>query len=157
MCTVTSSAGSNGIPIKFPASSFPLKPSLRLYETLGDERPRVTRGELLVRRTWNSTSHPFFAGAAIFGGGKDSMRYGRHYELVKFNVFIIARFPRCPRTKRATVNQRFLALLPVVSPFGAARLQSRNERENAPLARWACFLPLIISMPFFKEGAFVVA
>ena len=105
---VVTSSSANGIPIKFPVSSFLLKPGRRLYETLGDEPPRVIRGELLVRRTWNSTSRPFFAGTAIFSVGKDSMRYGRHYELVKFNVFIIARFPRRPRTKRATVNRRFL-------------------------------------------------
>lgn len=90
---------------------------------------------------------PFFAGAAIFGG-KDSMKYGRHYELVKFNVFIIARFPRRPRTKRATVNRRFLALLSVVSPFGAIATKGKMP--------FACFLSLIISMLFFKS-AFVIA
>jgi len=56
------------------------------------------------------------------------MRYGRYYALVKFNVFIIAQFPSRPRTKRATMNRRFLALLSVVSPFNAIATK-RKTRE----------------------------
>lgn len=70
---------------------------------------------------------PFFASAAIFGSGKDSMRYGRHYELVKFNVFIIARFPRRPRTKRATVNRRFLSCAAVCRLSFRCSVQSQRK------------------------------
>lgn len=150
MRTVTSSAGSNDIPIKFPVSSFlPLKPARRLYETLGNERPRVIRSELLVRRTWNSTSRPFLQVRQSSAAVKIQWGTVGHYELVKFNVFIIARFPRRPRTKRATVNRRFLALRCLSSLLSVRRAIA--TKGKTPLARCACFLPLIISMCRFSE------
>lgn len=64
---------------KISRSVFPLYTDIYTHTQGDDERPRVIRGELLVRRRCSTSrlAIPFFADTAIFGGNKDSMRNGR--------------------------------------------------------------------------------